>query len=89
MHPYFREIFKVSFVVVCLFVCSEFLFLFVCLFVCLGIFKAGFPLCITGYFGTHSVDQDGFELRSACLCLPSAGIKACATTAKLKVSFTK
>jgi hypothetical protein len=33
-------------------------------------------LCSPGCPGTHSVDQAGLELRkSACLCLPSAGIK--------------
>jgi hypothetical protein len=32
-------------------------------------------LCSPGYLGTHSVDQAGLKLRSACLCLPSAGIK--------------
>jgi hypothetical protein len=31
--------------------------------------------------GTHSVNQAGLELRSACVYLPSAGIKA--TTAQL------
>lgn len=30
--------------------------------------KSGFP-------GAHSADQTGFELRSAGLCLPNAGIK--------------
>ncbi|GAB1296499.1 Eukaryotic translation initiation factor 4E type 1B [Apodemus speciosus] len=32
--------------------------------------------------GTHSVDHAGLELKSACLCLPSAGIKGCTTTAR-------
>jgi hypothetical protein len=33
-------------------------------------------LCSPGSLGMHSVDQAGLELkRSACLCLPSAGIK--------------
>ena len=52
--------------------------LFVCLF-----FETGF-LCP----GTHSVDQAGLKLRN----LPAAasqvlGLKACATTARLKIKF--
>jgi hypothetical protein len=31
-------------------------------------------LCSPGCPGTHSVDQASLELKSACLCLPSAGI---------------
>ncbi|GAB1299644.1 Coiled-coil domain-containing protein 134 [Apodemus speciosus] len=45
-------------------------------------------LCSPDYPGTRSVDQVDLELRnSPCLCLPNAGLKACATTAQLKIRF--
>jgi hypothetical protein len=53
----------------------------ICLFICL-VFQDRVSLCSPGCPGTHSVDQAGLELRSTCLCLPSAEIKV-ATTAWL------
>jgi hypothetical protein len=52
-----------------------FVFAFVFVFVCF--FQDRVSLYSPGCAGTHSVDQAGLELRnqSACLCLPSAGIK--------------
>jgi hypothetical protein len=39
------------------------------------VFETGFLcVCSSGHSGTRCVDQTGHELRSACLCLPSAGI---------------
>jgi hypothetical protein len=38
-------------------------------------FETGFFCYSPGCPGTHFVDQAGLELKSACLCLPSAGIK--------------
>jgi hypothetical protein len=56
----------------------------VCLFVCF-VFQDRVSLCSPGCPGTHFVDQAGLELRN----LPAfasqvLGLKACATTARLK-----
>ena len=42
-------------------------FLFVC---CFCFFEAGFPLCISGCPGTHSLDQAGLEITEIHLPLP-------------------
>jgi hypothetical protein len=40
-------------------------------------------MCCPGWPGTHSVDHAGLEFRDpSCLCLPSAGLKVCTTTAQ-------
>jgi hypothetical protein len=65
----------------------------VCLFVCLFVFiflvfRDRVSLCSPGCPGTHSVDQTGLELKkSACLCLPSAGIKGVRHHARLSLVF--
>jgi hypothetical protein len=53
----------------------EVLYLFYFLFIYFLVFRDRVSLCSPGCPGTHSVDQAGLELRSACLYLPSAGIK--------------
>ena len=51
----------------------EFIHSFVCLFIC---FRDKVSLCSPGCPGTHSVEQAGLKLKSsACLYLPSAGVK--------------
>jgi hypothetical protein len=56
----------------------------------LFVFRDRVSLCSLGCPGTHSVDQAGLELRnppaSASLVL---GLKACATTARLKGFYFK
>jgi hypothetical protein len=59
--------------------------LFVCLFVLF--FKTGF-LCSPGCPGTHFVDQAGLQLRNPpASASRMLGLKACATTARLKSTF--
>jgi hypothetical protein len=51
------------------------------------VFRDRVSLCSLGCLGTHSVDQAGLELKSACLCLPSAGIKGVCHHARLMLTF--
>jgi hypothetical protein len=66
-----------------------FLFWFFGFFVCLFlVFQDRVSLCSPGCPGTHSVDQDGLELRNP----PASAsqvlrLKVCATTARLRVTF--
>ena len=52
-----------------------------CLFLLL--FQDWVSLCSFGYPETHSVEQASNSQRSSCLCLLSAGINVCTTTARL------
>ena len=62
---------------VCMYIC-----MYACMYVCMRVYGFGsrISLCSSDCPRTHSVDQAGLELRSTCLCLPSAGIKGVATT---------
>ena len=57
----------------------------------LFLFKKNFrdrvSLCSLGCPGTHSVDQAAQTQRSACLCLPSAGIKGVRHHTRLQIYF--
>jgi hypothetical protein len=58
--------------------------LFVCLFV--FVFQDRVSLCSPGCPGTHSVDQDGLELRNPPASASQVlGLKVCATTAWLSI----
>ena len=51
--------------------------LFFMVFFLFACFRDRVFLCSPDCPGTHSVDQTGLELKSACLCLLSAGISMC------------
>jgi hypothetical protein len=58
------------------------------LFVCLFCFRDRVSLCSPGCPGTYSVDQAGLELRTPpAFASQVLGLKACATTAWLKIMF--
>jgi hypothetical protein len=70
--------------------------LFVCLFVCIFdwlflfcfVFRDRVSLYCLGYPGTHSVDQAGLKLRNSPVSASQVlGLKAFATTARLKETF--
>jgi hypothetical protein len=51
------------------------------------VFRDRVSLYSPGCPGTHFVDQAGLELKSVCLCLPSAGIKGMRHHARRKVTL--
>jgi hypothetical protein len=54
------------------------------------VFRDRVSLCSPGCPGTHSVDQAGLELRDPPASASQVlGLKACATTARLKISLKK
>jgi hypothetical protein len=61
---------------------------FVCLFVCFCFFQDRVSLCSLGCPGTHFVDQAGLKLRNPpASASQMLGLKACATTARLSLTF--
>jgi hypothetical protein len=64
-----------------------FFFFFFFFFVCF-VFQDRIFLCSPGFPGTHFVEQAGLELRNSPASASQVlGLKACATTAQLKVYF--